>query len=62
MNGYLNVKEVALKWKISERQIQLLCKKGRILGAVKFGNSWAIPDTVEKPVRLAKKKLSGNTL
>lgn len=55
MNGYLNVKEVALKWKISERQIQLLCKKGRILGAVKFGNSWAIPDTVEKPVRLAKK-------
>lgn len=55
MNGYLKVQEISEKWKITERQVQLLCKTGRILGAIKFGNTWAIPEDIEKPSRLNKK-------
>lgn len=55
MDGYLKVHEVAKKWKITERQVQLLCKSGRVTGAVKFGNSWAIPLNAKKPLRINKK-------
>ncbi len=49
MNGYLKIREVAEKWGISERRINALCLEGRLEGAVKFGNTWAIPDELEKP-------------
>lgn len=49
MNGYLKIREVAEKWGISERRINALCLEGRLEGAVKFGNTWAIPDDLEKP-------------
>lgn len=49
MNGYLKIQEVAQKWGISERRINALCLEGRLEGAVKFGNTWAIPDNLEKP-------------
>ena len=29
--------------------INALCLEGRIDGAVKFGNTWAIPESAEKP-------------
>lgn len=48
MNG-LTVKEIAEKWGISPRQVQLLCAKGRIPGAVRFGYSWVIPNDAQKP-------------
>lgn len=48
MNGYLKIQEVAKKWGISERRINALCLEGRLEGTVKFGNTWAIPDDLEK--------------
>ena len=49
MNGYLKISEVAEKCGIKERRINTLCLEGRIEGAVKFGNTWAIPENAEKP-------------
>lgn len=49
MNGYVTIQETAKKWGISERRVNVLCSEGRIEGAVKFGNTWAIPETAEKP-------------
>ena len=46
----MTTKEVAEKWKISERRIRQLLEEGRIEGAIKNGNSWNIPDYVIKPV------------
>lgn len=48
MNG-ITAKEAAEKWNITPRQVQLLCAKGRIPGAVRFGNAWVIPADAEKP-------------
>lgn len=49
MNRYLKISEVAEKWGIKERRINTLCLEGRIEGAVKFGNTWAISENAEKP-------------
>ena len=49
MNG-MTTKEAAEKWGISTRQIQFLCSRGRIPGAVRFGHAWVIPYDAEKPV------------
>ena len=49
MNGYLKISEITEKWGIKERRINTLCLEGRIEGAVKFGNTWAIPENAEKP-------------
>ena len=46
---YLSVKQMAKKWGISSRWLQVLCKDGRIPGAFIIGNSWAIPEDAEKP-------------
>ena len=50
MNGYIKIAEAAKKWGIGERRVNTLCLEGRIEGAVKFGNTWAIPEGAEKPV------------
>ena len=56
LNGYTLADEIAKRWDISIRQVQYLCKHGRIDGAVKFGNTWAIPENAEKPTRTSKLK------
>ena len=56
MNGYVTAEEMAAKWNVSLRQIQLLCKNGKIDGVSKFGNTWAIPEDVPKPTRTGKLK------
>ena len=48
MNG-MTTAEAAEKWGITPRQVQLLCAKGRIPGAVRFGHAWVIPADAEKP-------------
>ena len=48
MNG-ITAKEAAVKWGITPRQVQLLCAKGRMPGAVHFSNAWVIPSDAEKP-------------
>lgn len=50
MNEYLTIRQVAEKWGVSIRRINTLCNEGKIEGAMKFGNTWAIPKDSEKPV------------
>ena len=49
MNGYMKISEATEKWSLSARRINTLCLEGRIEGAVKFGNTWAIPRDVKRP-------------
>ena len=49
MNEYLTIQQVAEKWGVSIRRINTLCNGGKIDGAMKFGNTWAIPKEAEKP-------------
>ena len=50
MQGYKKISEISKEWGISERRINTLCLEGRIEGAEKFGNVWAIPENAERPV------------
>lgn len=54
---FINTKEAAEKWEISERRIRQLLEEGRIEGAIKNGNSWNIPDYAIKPVDKRRVKL-----
>ncbi len=56
MIGYVQSEELAERWNVSARQIQMLCKAGKIEGAVKFGTTWAIPEGAVKPTRTGKLK------
>ena len=46
---YITIIDTAEKWGITTRRIQVLCKQGRIPGAILFGHTWAIPADAEKP-------------
>lgn len=46
---YLSISQVAEKWGISKRRVQVLCSEKRIHGAMRVGNYWAIPSDAEKP-------------
>jgi len=39
----MTAKEAAPKWNITVRRVQVLCEQGRIQGAMRLGNIWAIP-------------------
>lgn len=56
MNGFVKACDLAKKWNITERQVQSLCKAGKIEGAVKFGPAWAIPENAAKPTRTGRLK------
>lgn len=49
MNGYMTVQEAAEKWGITPRQVQILCKANRIVGATRMSRIWIIPENAEKP-------------
>ncbi|MDY5122860.1 MAG: response regulator [Treponema sp.] len=46
---FISIKEVAEKWNISLRQVQMYCKDNRIPGAKKIGNSWVVPAAAQRP-------------
>ena len=48
--NYLKIEEIAAKWGVSARAVQLLCKEGKIAGAARFGRIWMIPEDAERPV------------
>ena len=48
--GYITVSEIAKRWKVNPRAIQVMCLKGKIQGAEKIGNMWMIPTETERPV------------
>lgn len=47
---FLKIDEVAAKWEISPRAVQILCKEGKIEGAQRFGRAWMIPETAKRPI------------
>lgn len=46
---YLTISQMAEKWKISDRRIQVRCSQNRIPGAYQPGRIWAIPADATKP-------------
>ena len=63
MKGYLTTAQIAEKWDVTDRQVQVLCKQGRIKGAERMGGIWIIPENAEKPTRYkarSKKKTDEN--
>jgi hypothetical protein len=56
VNGYVIAEVIAERWNVSLRQVQYLCKNGKVDGAEKFGKSWAVPETAVKPTRTGKLK------
>ncbi len=46
---FITAKEAAKKWGITPRRVQILCSEGRIEGAWRLGNAWAIPSNAHKP-------------
>ena len=43
LGDYMSITEIAEIWKVHPRTVHLMCREGKIEGAVKFGNFWAIP-------------------
>lgn len=55
--NYLSVTQIAEKWEMTSRRVQVLCNQGRIEGAQRVGNVWTIPENAEKPIDARKKSL-----
>ena len=51
VNGYITVQEAAEKWGVTPRQVQILCKENRIMGASRMSRIWIIPENAEKPTK-----------
>lgn len=47
---YISLQEICKKWGISDGRVRVLCREGRIEGAVKIGRNWAIPSRATKPI------------
>ena len=60
IEGYTTVKEIAEKWGLTSRTVQILCAEGKIKGVTKFGKAWAIPKDAEKPNDRRKSKRNRN--
>ena len=59
MNGFITVQEAAEKWGVTPRQVQILCKDGRIVGAMRMSRIWIIPDDARKPTSDKRPKAGG---
>ena len=38
------------KWGITERQVQAMCKTGKIVGALRLSKVWLIPKEAQRPL------------
>lgn len=47
---YLSVQEISDRWNISKRRVQILCREGRVEGAKRIGNIWAVPENAKRPI------------
>lgn len=59
MNGFITVQEAAEKWSVTPRQVQILCKEGRIAGAMRMSRIWIIPEGAKKPTNDKKRNTGG---
>ena len=46
---YMSVSEAAAKWRITPRQVQALCRKGKVSNAKRISRAWVIPSDAQKP-------------
>lgn len=46
---YITAKEMAIKWGLTTRRVQVLCEQGKIAGVTRLGKVWAIPCDAKKP-------------
>ena len=46
---YFTSSEMAEVWNVSRRRVSVLCKEGRIDGAILKGKTWLIPSNAVKP-------------
>lgn len=53
---YLNVKETAKRWKVSERMVRLYCTEKRVSRAEYRDGNWYIPSNARKPKREVTQK------
>lgn len=48
--NYITAKEMATRWGLTTRRVQVLCEQGKIEGVTHLGKVWAIPCDAKKPV------------
>ena len=58
----LSVSQAAKKWGISERSVRNDCAEERIVGAIRVGKTWTIPEDAEKPTRKVRSDARSDTL
>lgn len=46
---WMTANEAAELWGVTNRQVQILCTRGRVDGAQRLGNMWVIPKGAPKP-------------
>jgi len=51
---YITAQEVAEKWGVTRRYVQILCVRGRIEDTKKMENLSLIPKDAEKPIKRRK--------
>ena len=49
LNDLKTPEDLAIEWGLTSRRVQIMCKEGRIKGAVKKGRQWLIPAEVKRP-------------
>ena len=49
MRDFMTVQEAAIRWGVTERQVQVLCKSEKIEGVSHVGRNWIIPIDTGKP-------------
>lgn len=59
---FITTKQAAEKWRISDRQVRILCATGRIGDAKRAGRSWLIPADAPKPEDGRVSRLRNNKL
>ena len=47
--NWISPLQASEKWGITERQVQSLCKQGKINGVIKWNRSWLIPKDASRP-------------
>jgi len=47
---YISPMQASEKWGVTERQVQSLCKQGKIKEIIRWGRSWLIHKDAAKPI------------
>lgn len=60
MFEYMTAQEAAVKWNVSLRRVQRLCKENRIEGVLNINRVWLIPKNALKPIDGRTKAIKKN--